>query len=153
MDDGGFVHDDGGRALAGYIGSAGDCVTRAVTIASGLDYSRVYDDLSAGSRGQRLSKRSKARVSARDGVNVNRKWFKDYMRALGFEWVPTMAIGQGCSVHLTKAEMPGGRLIACVSKHFTAMIDGVIYDTHDPRRDGTRCVYGYYRLIEESVDG
>ena len=24
------------------------------------------------------------------------------------------------------------------------MIDGVVYDTHDPRRD-TRCVYGYFQ--------
>ena len=27
----------------------------------------------------------------------------------------------------------------------SAVIDGVIRDTHDPGRDGTRCVYGYYQ--------
>ena len=31
-----FVKDDGGRAAAGFKGSTGDCVTRAVCIASGL---------------------------------------------------------------------------------------------------------------------
>jgi len=31
-----------------------------------------------------------------------------------------------------------------VSKHLTAVIDGVMYDTHDPSRGGSRCVYGYY---------
>jgi hypothetical protein len=31
-----------------------------------------------------------------------------------------------------------------VSKHYCAVIDGVIHDTSDPSRDGTRCVYGYW---------
>lgn len=26
-----------------------------------------------------------------------------------------------------------------------AVVDGVIFDTHDPSRDGTRCVYGYFK--------
>lgn len=33
-----FVIDDGGRAEAGYEGSTGDCVWRAIAIASGLSY-------------------------------------------------------------------------------------------------------------------
>ena len=32
-----------------------------------------------------------------------------------------------------------------VSKHITAVVDGVIHDTFDPSRDGTRCVYGYWQ--------
>jgi hypothetical protein len=31
-----------------------------------------------------------------------------------------------------------------VSKHLVAVVNGVIYDNHNPSRDGTRCVYGYY---------
>ena len=42
-------------------------------------------------------------------------------------------------------ELPTGRLIVAVSKHLTTMIDGVINDTHNPSRDGKRCVYGYYQ--------
>ena len=41
-------------------------------------------------------------------------------------------------------ELPGGTLIASCSRHMVAVIDGVIRDTHDPSRGGTRCVYGYY---------
>jgi hypothetical protein len=48
-------------------------------------------------------------------------------------------------VHLRAEELPGGRLIVKVSKHVVAVIDGVINDSHDPSRGGTRCVYGYYR--------
>ena len=68
------------------------------------------------------------------------------MTELGFVWTPTMQIGSGCQVHLTADELPSGRLVCNVSKHQVAVIDGVIYDTHDCSRKGTRCVYGYWRL-------
>ena len=40
-----WTFDDGGRAAAGYKGNAGDCVVRAIAIASGGPYSEVYKDL------------------------------------------------------------------------------------------------------------
>ena len=143
-----FLLNDGGRADAGFKGSAGDCVVRAVTIASGRPYQEVYNALSEGCRTQRLTRKSKKKASARDGVNITRKWFKDYMTSLGFKWTPTMRIGSGCRFHLREDELPSGRLVVAVSKHAVAVIDGVVNDTHDPARDGTRCVYGYYRLDE-----
>lgn len=83
-------------------------------------------------------------ASARNGVTVKRQWFKDYMAELGFRWVATMAIGAGCRTHLRADELPAGRLVVAVSKHYTAMLDGVVHDTFDPSRCGTRCVYGYW---------
>jgi hypothetical protein len=71
--------------------------------------------------------------------------FHDYILGHGFEWVPTMKVGSGCQVHLRPDELPTGTLIVKVSKHLTAVVDGVIEDTHDPSRGGNRCVYGYYR--------
>lgn len=148
-----FIYDDGGRRDAGFKGRAGDCVARAVAIASGRLYAEVYAALSRGAGAERGSRG----VTARNGVHTTRKWFKDYMRSLGFVWTPTMAIGQGCRVHLVDGELPPGRLVVSVSKHLTAVIDGEIHDTHDPQReetwhwaDGTttvsrRCVYGYWR--------
>ena len=127
-----FVYDDGGRSSAGYKGNTGDCVVRAVAIATGIPYQEVYDALSVNSRNQRLAKQKKRMSSARDGVNVKRKWFKDYMNSLGWKWHPTMLIGQGCKVHLKDGELPKSRLIVSVSKHYTAVIDGVIHDTYDP---------------------
>ena len=153
-----WVDDDGGRAKAGYKGRAGDCVARSIAIASGKPYAEVYDALAAGNGSQRITKHTKRRgASARNGVYVRRKWFKDYMASLGFEWVPTMRIGQGCKVHLLKGELPAGRLVVSLSKHYTAVIDGVIHDTFDPhwatlttengeRRMAHRCVYGYWRF-------
>ena len=54
------------------------------------------------------------------------------------------AFGTGCRVHLRDGELPMGRLIVTVSKHECAVINGVIHDTSDPSRGGTRCVYGFW---------
>lgn len=143
-----WINSDGGRSAAGFKGSAGDCVVRAVAIASGRPYAEVYAALSDGCMGQRLTKRSRQKSSARNGVNVTRKWFKEYMQSIGFVWVPTMTIGSGCRVHLKDGELPHGRIVVSVSKHYTAVIDGVIHDTHDPQREGVRCVYGYWKHAE-----
>lgn len=140
-----WVSDDGGRSAAGFRGTAGDCVARAVAIAAQQPYAAVYDALAAGTAAQRRSKRTGKRPrSAAKGINVRRKWFKDYMRSLGFVWVPSMQIGVGCTTHLTRDELPAGRIIVQLSKHMCAVINGVVHDTYDPSRDGTRCVYGYW---------
>ena len=141
-----FVYNDGGREAEGYKGKAGDCVARAVAIASGRNYQEIYQRLAEGNANQRRKKGQKKNTrSARNGISTTRKWFKDYMIELGFEWTPTMTIGSGCNVHLTPEELPDGRLVCRVSRHVVAVIDGVIQDTYDCSREGTRCVYGYWR--------
>ncbi len=138
-----FVQNDGGRAAAGHKGEAGDCVCRSIAIATEQPYQVVYDALNEAAKSERSSKRRKGkRSSAREGVfgPTTRR----YMRSLGWTWVSTMHIGQGCKVHLRASELPPGRLVVRVSKHITAVIDGVVHDTHDPSRDGYRCVYGYF---------
>ena len=143
-----FNFNDGGRKAAGKKGRTGDCVTRAVAIAAELPYLEVYNRLAEGNAKQRITKRSNKRKAgmktASKGISVRRKWYKDYMAELGFVWVPTMHIGSGCKVHLVADELPKGRLICHVSRHSVPVIDGVINDTYDCSRNGTRCVYGYY---------
>jgi hypothetical protein len=145
----GFQFNDGGRDAAGFKGGAGDCVVRAIAIAAQLPYMKVYEDLRAANaayadqRNDKLARRLNAKgTSPRDGNH--RKVFHDYIVGHGFEWVPTMKVGGGCRVHLRADELPSGVLIVKVSRHLTAIVDGVIQDTHNPSRSGTRCVYGYY---------
>lgn len=143
-----FVYNDGGRSETRK-GSTGDCVCRSIAIITGKPYEEVYNYLAIGNAKQKIGRggviKSKDRKrTASRGINTNRKWFKDYMISLGFVWTPTMLIGQGCKVHLKDGELPMGKLIVLVSRHYTAVIDGVINDNHNPDRDGTRCVYGYY---------
>ena len=144
-----FSPNDGGREAAGFKGGAGDCVVRAIAIAAQLPYIQVYEDLRlanaayADQRNDKLARRLNARgASPRNGNHRN--VFHDYILSHGFDWVPTMKVGAGCQVHLLANELPEGRLIVRVSKHLTAVIDGVIQDTHNPSRGGSRCVYGYY---------
>ena len=133
---------DGGRAAAGYKGDTGDCVTRSIAIATGKPYQQVYDALNAVRDGMRQTKRVRG-SKARNGVH--RVIYDRYLKALGWNFVPTMGIGTGCKVHLRTDELPSGRIICRLSRHMCAVIDGVIHDSFDPSRDGTRCVYGYYR--------
>ena len=143
-----FNFNDGGRVAAGYKGTAGDCVCRAICIATGKPYKEVYEYLASKNASQRKSKhdRGKRKKTVREGISTKRKWFDDYMQSLGFEWTPTMLVGQGCKVHLVPDELPSGVLVVSVSRHMTAVIDGVINDTHDCSREGKRCVYGYYKI-------
>ena len=143
------VFNDGGRKAAGYQGASGDCVCRAISIVSGIAYQEVYDALNALAVKERKTKRRRTRSSARTGVY--RATYEKFLFPLGYQWVPTMRVGQGCKVHLRAEELPLGRLIVRLSRHLTAVIDGVIHDTHDPSRGGTRCVYGYYKLCDQPV--
>ena len=129
----------------------GDCVARAIAIASGLPYEQVWLALAEGHSKQRKSKRTaKQPFTADNGINVGRQWFKDYMRSIGFVHVPVMGIGTGCQVHLKDGELPKKRrLVVNLSKHFCAVVNGVIYDNHDPSRNGTRCVYSYYVFMNK----
>jgi hypothetical protein len=137
-----WIKDDGGRAAAGYKGAAGDCVTRSIAIATGRSYQEVYDAINALATTERTGKRKRGKSDARNGVYEATK--RKYLASLGWKFTPTMHIGSGCKVHLVEGELPMGRLIVNVSKHTTAVIDGVIHDTHDCSREGTRCVYGYF---------
>ena len=138
-----WVYDDGGRAAAGYAGHTGDCLARAIAIATQLPYQQVYDEINQAAHGERTGTRKRGTSSARMGVY--KRTTRTYLAALGWTWTPTMQIGAGCTVHLAASELPQGRIIVSVSKHLTAVLDGVIHDTHDPSRDGRRCVYGYWR--------
>jgi hypothetical protein len=137
-----FVKDDGGREAAGFKGKTGDCVTRAITIATGRPYREVYDAINELASGERRGRRKRGTSSARTGVY--KPTYHRYLTSLGWTWTPTMQIGQGCRVHLRADELPAGRLIVSVSKHLCAVIDGTLHDIHDCSRGGTRCVYGYF---------
>ena len=144
-----WEYNDGGRSKVGFKGDAGDCVVRAIAIATDLPYDKVYYDLAEANREYAKGKRNyvakyiqKRGSTARNGVY--KQVFRPYIESLGFKFVPTMSIGSGCTVHLKANELPSGKIICSVSKHLVAVIDGVIQDTFDCSRNGTRCVYGYF---------
>jgi hypothetical protein len=125
-----WKYNDGGRADH-FKGSARDCVVRAIAIATNQPYAKVYAELDQ-LRGK----------TARNGVE--KSVYHPYLFKLGWRWIATMHFGSGCKMHLKSEELPKGRIITQCSKHLVAVIDGIINDTYDASRDGTRCVYGYY---------
>ena len=129
-----FKYNDGGRSAYFKAKDVDDCVTRSFSIATGRDYKEVYDMI--------------FKVSGKTPRNgVSKKDIDKVASILGLTWHPCMTIGSGCKVHLAAGEIPMQGTIVCnVSKHLTAVIDGVINDTFNPDRGGTRCVYGYWTL-------
>ena len=141
--------NDGGRAAAGYKGKAGDCVVRSIAIVTNIPYQKIYSDLYEENENFRKTSQTKLARSLKKKndsprTGTHRVVLKKYLKKLGWNWTPTMFVGQGCKVHLKKNELPGGTLIVSCSKHITVVINGVLHDTYDCSRNGTRCVYGYW---------
>lgn len=129
-----FVYSDGGRSKY-FKGSAGDCVCRAICNATGMDYKEVYNEI-----------KNLLQHTPRNGLK--KKETKDIMHYFGFNWIPTMKIGSGCTTHLREEDLPSGTIVCQVTGHLTCIKDKVIYDTYNCSRDGKRCVYGYW-IMEE----
>jgi hypothetical protein len=128
-----FTYNDGGSGT----GKLRDCVVRAIAIASERPYTDVQKEINILA--------DEVYFDGSDAAHgVHKQLIRDYLAKQGWTWTPTMAIGSGCKVHLRDGELPTGRLIVSVSRHLCAVIDGVIHDTSDPSRNGTRCVYGYW---------
>lgn len=137
-----WEYNDGGRADAGFKGDAGDCACRAVAIAMDRGYKEVYKEMAEFCKTEKPSKRRAGKSHPRTGVHSHT--LGKYLDSLGWYWVPTMQVGSGCTVHALASELPMGRLIVRMSKHYSAVVNGVFMDTYDATREGTRCVYGYW---------
>lgn len=140
-----FVYCDGGRSKYFKASYVGDCVTRAIANSTGKDYLEVYNALNELAKKERTGKRKRKVSNSRNGVFTNTA--KKYIEGvLGWIWVPCMTIGSGCQVHVSKEDLPSkGTFILNLSRHFSCWKDGKLVDTYDCSRNGSRCVYGYWR--------
>ena len=135
-----YIYDDGGRSLY-FKGQTGDCVCRAIAIASGRNYKEVYDNMFK-TLGQ----------SPRLGVNPRSVKFKRMMEAWGFRWISTSGIGAHQAVHFIQGELPEGRLVCQVTKHMVAVVDNQVRDIFDSRLNSfgeNRRIYGYWRMEDK----
>lgn len=131
-----YIYDDGGRHLY-FKGETGDCVCRAIAIASGRDYKEIYDLLFATMK-----------ESPRNGINTRSPKFKRMMESLGFRWTATSGIGSHQAVHFIQGELPEGRLVCSVHGHDVAVVDNQVRDIFDCRRNTfgeDRRIYGYWK--------
>lgn len=128
-----WTEDDGGRAAAGFGGSAGDCVVRAVCIALGQGYEATYTDIMA------LAQKSPAK-------GVCTSVLRPYMEERGW------AFHYAGRKTLTAANLPQHpRIIATLSAHVAAIVDGVVRDTYSSSGKGHRKFYGYFAPADEAA--
>ena len=147
-----YRYSDGGRSGYFRASEVGDCVPRALAIATGQDYKVVYTALQKHQKAFSAG-RSRAAVRAR-GKSVRNGTAKGasdpYLEGLGWIWVSLLRPGQSWRVHVRADELPTeGRYVLVLSRHLTALVDGVIHDIYDPSRDGTRMVYGVWCRPED----
>lgn len=135
----GYREHDGGRRDAGFKGGAGDCVTRAIAIATGEKYRAVYRELRELSH----SMTGGLKRSVRNGVStpVSHKYLMDR------GWDLLLTDGSYFTADAIPME---GTVICQLHRHLVAVIDGVAYDTWDSRKDNrTKCgaprLLGVYR--------
>ena len=138
-----FVEDDGGRAAAGYEEAGGNCVARAIAIATGKPYAEVFEALKAkhASYVKRLRHDHYERRTRTEPVanGCSEKVFGPYLESLGWQYTRIRE-----NLCLRAGALPSGRLIVGVHGHLVALIDDVIHDTHDSGGSGRRPVDGYW---------
>lgn len=125
-----YKYNDGGRSQY-FKGKAGDCAARAMAVALELDYKAAYNELAnANAKGRGGEK------SARNGIY--KEDFNKVLEAHGLTWVAAPKfVGRKAYAR----DMPNGRVIARMARHFVAIIDGVAYDTFNSTH---KMIYGYW---------
>jgi hypothetical protein len=158
-----WVKDDGGRRksgiarAAGRKDAAGDCVVRAIAIATERPYCDVHDALTLASvryvyagRASEWSKWAKRRGGVRTfdpDHGCSDEVYAPYLESLGWSCVSP----KGQRVRLRADELPRGRLIVSIHRHLVAVIDHVIHDTHDCGGAGRVPVKDYWTAPTRST--
>ncbi len=135
-----FSLNDGGRLDAGFKGGAGDCVTRAIAIATGAPYRRVYNEL----KQLQTEMTGGLKRSVRGGVGtaISHKYLTDR------GWQLYITNGE----YMTGETIPMARVvIAMQHRHMVTVVDGTVNDTWDSRRssrtkNGANRLLGFYVL-------
>lgn len=128
-----FIWNDGGRAACGYVGLTGDCVTRAIAIATGRAYREVYDAIG-----------EKSLKSPRNGVST--PLAAEYLSELG--WIRYS--GHDCASDLLVPQLPKGIVLvhlACVGRrsgHICTLVDHVVHDTWNALEDSGYVVVDFW---------
>lgn len=139
-----FKKHDGGRHDAGFKGKTGDCVTRAIAIATKQGYRKTYNEL-----GELYKEMTHGlETSPRSGVET--PVFCNYLTRLGW------AVAVTPNAYLSDIPRAGVYIADLSSRHVVTVIDGVVYDTWDSRRSnrtksGSPKMNGYFYLPAEGA--
>ncbi len=111
--------------------STDDCVKRAIVVVTGMDYSRVQRELNE----------YKKVTGAKSFNSVkNLRYVEDVLKAKMMSFNKQVTAEEFCKKHLR------GRYILDMDEHWSACVDGCIYDTWDP---GNKKVNFAYEIATE----
>lgn len=135
-----YKEHDGGRKDAGFKGATGDCVTRAIAIATGSPYRRIYKELgdlySIMTGGLERSPRNGVAMPVTHRYLIDRGW----------------ELWHTPNAYFTSQLIPmEGTVIAVLPRHKACVIDGVVFDGWDSRKSnrtksGAPKLLGFYSL-------
>ncbi len=140
-----FVKTDGGRSDDKRRPHKGDCVIRAVALATGIAYSECYDEL------EDFYGKSRGGMNIKNWIDLQH-YNETNFRGFSFHWVPFKAVkGQKRMNPVTFCQQfKDGTYIARTAKHVFAVIDGVIHDSWKQRKH--RCIYGAWKVEYTAPD-
>lgn len=125
-----YVYDDGGRAAAGFK-SDKDCGIRAAAIALNIPYREAQRLLRAAAK---RGKQGCGQISR----GIYKEDFDSFLKAHGWAWHSAPKF-EGRKARYS--DLPKGRVIARMARHFAAVIGGDLRDTWDSSQ---KMVYGYW---------
>ena len=125
-----YNYNDGGKKEAGFK-SDQDCGIRAVAIACELSYNEARSILKQAAKNGKMGSRQISKGIYKEDMSFA-------LRGLGWTWMPAPKL-EGRKARYK--DLPKGRVIARMAKHYSAVIDGEIHDTWDCSE---KMVYGYW---------
>lgn len=129
-----FTYNDGGRDAAGFKGKK-DCGIRAVAIACEMSYQDARKLL------KEYAKRGK-QGSAAIARGIYKEDMDAALRSIGWHWKAAPKF-EGRKARYS--DLPNGKVIARMAKHYAAVIEGELNDTWDSTN---KMVYGYWTAVE-----
>jgi len=125
-----YIYNDGGRAKAGFKTQT-DCGIRAMAITCGISYKDARKYLKESSKKGRLG-------SGAISGGIYKEDFDQALSQFGFKWKSAPKL-EGRKARYF--DLPKGKVVARMAKHFVAVIDGQINDTWNC---SDKMVYGYW---------
>ena len=135
-----YKYNDGGRSNY-FKGKSGDCVVRAIALATGEDYKVIYDQLTQANKlyienkNTKLAKRLRNTKYKKSGTPRSgnfKQVYKPFLEAKGWKWVSLMKFGSGERTKLNQLTHLDN-VIVSVPKHLLCMKKGLVLDTWDSR--------------------
>lgn len=125
-----YRYSDGGRKESGVKGIGKDCAVRAVAIAVGMDYKEAKKIIKDFSANGKCGSAAISRGVYKDDLDAA-------LRSLGWEWHKAPKFNGRKARY---RDIPGTAIVR-MSKHFAAVVDGVLLDSWDSSK---KMVYGYW---------